>query len=77
MEERWIVHPEYPWVSVSDHGQVRNDHTGRVRKSQRSGSGQVTVEIPGTTNPRVRVVTAELVLELFRGTRPEGLVVNY
>lgn len=76
-EERWLRHPEYTWVSVSDHGRVRNDHTGRIRKGQRVGNGQVTVEIPGTSNPRVRVVVAELVLELFTGRRPAGLTATY
>ncbi|HMS83587.1 MAG TPA: NUMOD4 domain-containing protein [Nitrospira sp.] len=31
--ETWVEIPDFPRYSVSDHGNVRNDHTGRILKA--------------------------------------------
>lgn len=75
-EEIWNTHPSYRNASVSTHGRIRNDLTGRVRRSEQNGNGQVTCEIPNQPT-RVRRVVAELLLEVAGQVRPPGYVVNY
>lgn len=41
--ERWLEIPEFPGYSVSDHGRVRNDYTGRIMALARNQGGTIHV----------------------------------
>lgn len=62
--ERWVPIAEFPGYSVSDHGRVRNDTTGRVMAMLRNQAGVIHVGLVKEGRQYKRSL-AKLVAEVF------------
>ena len=62
--ERWIELVEFPGYSISDHGRVRNDRSGRLFVLQRNRAGVVYVGLVKDGRQQKRSV-AKLVADVF------------
>ncbi|KJL37044.1 NUMOD4 motif protein [Microbacterium ginsengisoli] len=88
MNERWMDHPQYPLIEVSDLGRVRSaafigdgivgrrgwHYRPRLRKLTVNDDGYLTVQVGASPAGRM-VKVHTLVLETFVGPRPAGMEV--
>jgi hypothetical protein len=74
----WRAVPSYPYLEVSNYGQVRDTLKKKVRKLNPNKDGRVKTHLEkGENGKRLIVLVHTIVAEAFLGPKPEGLEVNH